>query len=106
VEKSVPNVKLNGHRTNRLPGNANISFENIDGETLLLKLDERGICASSGSACSSGNPDPSHVLLAIGLTEKQAQGALRITIGDDNSKNDIDFLVNNLIEIIKELRNN
>lgn len=99
IEEKASNAKLNGHRTNRLPGNANISFKGVDGQQLLLKLDEKGICASSGSACTSGLDSPSHVLTAIGLTSEYAQGSLRVTIGDDNTKEDIDYLVNSLIEI-------
>lgn len=87
-------------------GNANISFSGIEGEELLLKLDEQGICSSTGSACSSGSPHPSHVLLAIGLTQELAYGSLRITIGEENTKEDIDFLVQQLVEIIPKLRQN
>ena len=93
IEEKIPNAKLNGHRTKRLPGNANISFKGVDGQLLLLKLDENGICASSGSACTSGSLDPSHVLVAIGLPPEYAQGSLRITIGDENTKEDIDYLI-------------
>ncbi len=93
IEKKIPDAKLNGHRTKRLPGNANISFKGVDGQLLLLKLDEKGICASSGSACTSGSLDPSHVLIAIGLPSEYSQGSLRITIGDENTKEDIDYLV-------------
>ena len=88
----------------RLPGNTNISFEGIHGEELLLKLDEKGICASAGSACSSGTPSPSHVLLAIGLKPELAYGSLRITLGEENTKEDIDFLIEQLAEIIPKLR--
>jgi len=98
IEQKVPNAKLNGHRTRRLPGNANISFKGIDGQLLLLKLDEKGICASSGSACTSGASSPSHVLTAIGLTSEYAQGSLRITIGEDNTKEDIDYLVRAILD--------
>lgn len=101
IEKKIPNVKLNGHRTKRLPGNCNFSFPNIEGEELLLKLDEKGICASTGSACSSGLSSPSHVLLAIGLRPEIAQGTLRVTFGDENTKEDVDFLIKSLVEIIK-----
>ncbi len=93
IEEKIPNAKLNGHRTKRLPGNANISFKGVDGQLLLLKLDENGICASSGSACTSGSLNPSHVLMAIGLPPEYAQGSLRITIGDENTKEDIDYLI-------------
>lgn len=104
IEKNIPYVKLNGHKTERLPGNANISFEFVEGEELLLKLDAEGICASSGSACSSGSTNPSHVLMAIGLPNQISKGALRITIGEDNNKNDIDFLVEKLSKIVQKLR--
>lgn len=105
VEEKIPYVRLNGHRTKRLPGNANISFRFIEGESLLLNLDMKGICASSGSACTSGSLDPSHVLLAIGLPHEIAHGSLRITIGEENTKEDIDFLVNTLVEVVERLRN-
>lgn len=105
VEEKIPDIKINGHRTKRLPGNANISFEFIEGESLLLYLDARGICASSGSACTSGSLDPSHVLLAIGLPHEIAHGSLRVTFGDDNTKEDVDFLVETLVEIVARLRN-
>lgn len=104
VEEKIPNVKLNGHKTRRLPGNANISFIGVDGEALLLNLDIKGICASSGSACTSGSLDPSHVLVAIGLSHEIAQGSLRITFGDENTKEDVDYLVQSLIEIVEKLR--
>lgn len=104
VEEKIPDIKINGHRTKRLPGNANISFKFIEGESLLLYLDARGICASSGSACTSGSLDPSHVLLAIGLPPEIAHGSLRVTFGDDNEKGDVDFLVEALVEIVEKLR--
>lgn len=104
IEEKVPDIKINGHRNMRLPGNANISFQSIIGEDLLLKLDEKGICASTGSACSAGTSDPSHVLLAIGLEKEFAQGSLRITLGEENTKEDIDYLVNCLEEIVPKLR--
>jgi len=106
VEEKIPNIKINGSKENRLPGNANISFEGINGEELLLKLDQYGICASSGSACSSGSPNPSHVLLALGLPKELAYGSLRVTLGEENNKDDVDFLVSKLQEIVKELREN
>jgi len=105
VKRNIPHIKINGHKTKRLSGNSNISFEFVDGETLLLKLDERGICVSTGSACSSGNNSPSHVLLAIGLDEKKAKGSLRVTFGKENTKEDVDFLIESLVEIVSELRN-
>ncbi len=104
IEEKIPNVKLNGDRTNRLPGNTNISFEGIQSEELLYKLDEKGICASGGSACSTGNSSPSHVLMAIGINSKMAKGALRVTLGAENTKEDVDYLIENLIQIISELR--
>lgn len=104
IEEKLPDIKINGHRNMRLPGNANISFRSIIGEDLLLKLDEKGICASTGSACSAGTSDPSHVLLAIGLEKEFAQGSLRITLGEENTKEDIDYLVEQLVEIIPKLR--
>ena len=104
VEKNVDNIKLNGSKEKRLPCNANFSFKDIDGQSLLLNLDEKGICASSGSACSTGSLNPSHVLKAIGLSDELANGALRTSFGDDNTKEDIDYLVANLKESIKRLR--
>lgn len=106
VEEKIPDVKLNGDRVNRLPGNANFSFKYVDGEELLLDLDTKGIAASSGSACSSGTDAPSHVLLAIGLTAETAKGALRITMGEENTKEDIDYLVSTLTEIVRKIRKN
>ena len=104
VEEKIPYVKLNGDRERRLPGNANFSFRFIEGESLLLNLDLKGICASSGSACTSGSIDPSHVLVAIGLKNEMAQGALRTSFGEENTKEDIDFLISNLVEIVTRLR--
>ena len=106
VENKIPNVKLNGAREKRLPGNANFSFEGIDGQALLLNLDQVGICASSGSACNTGSSQASHVLVAIGLGAELAYGSLRATFGEDNTKEDVDFLVNNLDRIVKKLRTN
>ena len=104
IEEKIQYVKLNGHRTKRLPGNANISFKFVDGEALLLNLDTKGICASTGSACTSGSLDPSHVLLAIALPHDVAQGSLRITFGEDNTKEDVDFLVDTLVNVVEKLR--
>ena len=101
VQEKIPGAKLNGAREERLPGNANFSFQNIEGETLLFKLDDKGICASSGSACTSGSTTPSHVLTAIGLPSEFAKGTLRISFGEDNTKEDIDFLVAELVKIVK-----
>ena len=105
VEEKIPYIRVNGDRENRLPGNSNISFQFIEGESLLLNLDMKGICASSGSACASGSLDPSHVLLAIGLPHEIAHGSLRVTFGKENTKEDVDFLVENLVEIVEKLRN-
>ena len=105
VLEKISYVKVNGNRENRLPGNSNISFRFIEGEGLLLNLDLKGICASSGSACTSGSLDPSHVLLAIGLPHEIAHGSLRISIGKYNTKEEIEFLVQNLVEIVNRLRN-
>lgn len=104
VEEKIPYVKLNGSRNIRLPGNANFSFQFVDGESLLLNLDAKGICASSGSACTSGSAEPSHVLTAIGLSKDIAQGSLRTTFGEENTKEDIQYLVDNLQEIVNRLR--
>ncbi|AUS96534.1 cysteine desulfurase NifS [Clostridium thermosuccinogenes] len=104
VMKKIPFVKLNGHREKRLPGNVNFSFEFIEGESLLLMLDMKGIAASSGSACTSGSLDPSHVLLAIGLPHEIAHGSLRITFGEENTDEDIDYLMEVLPDIVNRLR--
>ena len=104
VKEKIPYIKINGDMEKRLPGNSNISFRFIEGEGLLLNLDLKGICASSGSACTSGSLDPSHVLLAIGLPHEIAHGSLRITIGKYNTKEEIDYLVKNLVEIVNRLR--
>lgn len=105
VNENIPYIKFNGHRTKRLPGNSNISFKFIDGEALLLNLDMNGICASTGSACSSGSTNPSHVLLSIGLQDSTARGSLRVTFGKENTKEDVDYLVESLTKIVDELRN-
>ena len=105
VEEKIPNAVLNGDRTNRLPGNANFSFLGVTGEELLFKLDEVGICASGGSACSTGSANPSHVLMAIGANSERAKSALRVTFGIENDKEDVDFLVEQLIKIISNLKN-
>lgn len=104
VKEKIPYIKINGDMEKRLPGNCNISFRFIEGEGLLLNLDLKGICASSGSACTSGSLDPSHVLLAIGLPHEIAHGSLRISIGKYNTKEEIDYLVENLVEIVNRLR--
>lgn len=95
--KQFNNVKINGDLNNRLPGNINVSFNGIDGEQLLLKLDEYGICASSASACSTGSSKPSHVLTAIGLTKEQAAGTVRFTLGKENTQSDIDYTIRTIL---------
>ena len=105
IEKEIPYVRVNGHREMRLPNNVNVSFQFIEGESLLLMLDNYGICASSGSACTSGSLDPSHVLLAIGLPHEIAHGSLRMTLSEETTKEDIDFTVERLKEIVQNLRN-
>lgn len=102
IKEEFPDIIVNGDLKNRLSGNVNISFKDIDGEELLYKLDEKGICASAGSACSTGSGNPSHVLTAIGLDSKRAKSSLRFTLGEENTKEDIDYLVKSLIEIIKK----
>ena len=104
VLAEIPYTRLNGHRTDRLPNNANFSFRFIEGESLLIMLDNKGICASSGSACTSGSLDPSHVLLAIGLPHEIAHGSLRLTINEEITKEDIDYVVENLKQIVERLR--
>lgn len=96
--------KLNGHPTDRLPGNCNISFEFIEGESMLLLLDMKGICASSGSACTSGSLDPSHVLLAIGLPHEKAHGSLRLTLGHQNTEEEVDYFIETIVPIVQRLR--
>lgn len=104
ITKTIPHVRLNGDRVKRLPGNVNICFEYIEGEALLLSLDLVGIAASSGSACTSGSLDPSHVLMAIGLTHEIAHGSLRLSIGDFNTEEDIDYVLKELPPIVQRLR--
>ena len=104
VLAEVPYTRLNGHRTNRLPNNANFSFQFVEGESLLILLDNNGICASSGSACTSGSLDPSHVLLAIGLPHEIAHGSLRLTLSAETTMEDIDFVVDCIKQIIERLR--
>lgn len=104
IEASIPEVKLNGHRTERLPGNVNFSIKYIEGESILLMLDINGIAASSGSACTSGSLDPSHVLLAMGMPHETAHGSLRLTLGDDTTEDDIDYVLEVLPEIVVRLR--
>jgi len=96
--------RLNGHRTLRHPGNVNISFEFIEGEALLLMLDHKGVAGSSGSACTSGSLDPSHVLMGIGLTHEVAHGSLRLSLGDFTTEEDVDYAIEALIPIVQRLR--
>ena len=105
ILKEIPYTRLNGHSKKRLPNNVNISFQFVEGESILIMLDMAGICASSGSACTSGSVDPSHVLLAIGLPHEIAHGSLRLTIGYENTKEEMDTVVDNLKRIITNLRN-
>ena len=104
IEKEIPYSRLNGHRTKRLPGNVNFSFEFIEGESMLIMLDMKGICASSGSACTSGSLDPSHVLLAIGLKHETAHGSLRMTLSEQNTKEEMDTVAEELKKIVQKLR--
>ena len=104
VLDTVDGVRLNGHPTERLPNNANFSFESVEGEPVLLGLDLAGICASSGSACSSASLEPSHVLIAIGLSAEVAQGSLRITVGRGNTEQEVDYLLETLSDLIARLR--
>lgn len=104
VMAKIPHVKLNGHPEIRMPGNANFSFLFIEGESLLLNLDMKGVAASSGSACTSGSLDPSHVLLAMGLTHEVAHGSLRVTLGKGNTEEDVDYFLEIVPEIVERLR--
>lgn len=104
IEKEIPFARLNGHRTQRLPGNVNFCFRFVEGEGMLMLLDAQGICASSGSACTSGSLDPSHVLLALGLPHEIAHGSLRLSISEETTLADADFVVDTLKGIIERLR--
>lgn len=104
VLAEVPYTRLNGHRTNRLPNNCNFAFQFIEGESLLIMLDMAGICASSGSACTSGSLDPSHVLLAIGLPHEIAHGSLRLTLSHENTREEMDYVVGEIKRIVERLR--
>ncbi len=99
LENKIKNIKINGSRKDRLPGNVNVSFLGQDSSELLLKLDKKGICTSAGSACNTGEASPSHVLLAIGLNDEEAEGTLRITFGKENTKEDVDYLINSILEV-------
>ena len=104
IENEIPYIKVNGSRSNRLPNNVNVCFRFIEGESLLIMLDQKGICGSSGSACTSGSLDPSHVLLAIGLPHEIAHGSLRLTLSHETTKDDLDYTVEELKKIIERLR--
>lgn len=102
--REIPDTKLNGHPVKRLPGNVNVSFASVEGEAVLIMLDMEGICASSGSACTSGALDPSHVLRAIGLAPELARGSVRLTIGEDNTREEIDEAAEALVRIVRKIR--
>ena len=104
LENEIPHCWLNGHRTKRLPNNINFSFLFIEGESMLIMLDMKGICASSGSACTSGSLDPSHVLLAIGLKHEEAHGSLRLTLSEDSTKEEMDIVADEVKKIVQRLR--
>lgn len=104
IQSNIPEVRLNGHPTMRLPGNVNVSIRYIEGESLLLSLDLKGIAASSGSACTSGSLDPSHVLLAIGLPHEIAHGSLRFSLSEENTEAEVDYVIDTLREIVDRLR--
>ena len=104
IPAAIPEVKLNGHPTERLPGNVNFSIKYIEGESILLMLDLNGIAASSGSACTSGSLDPSHVLLAMGLPHEIAHGSVRLTLSDDTTEEDVDYVLEVLPDIVAKLR--
>ncbi|MGN0401185.1 MAG: cysteine desulfurase NifS [Acetatifactor sp.] len=104
IEQEIPYCRLNGHRTKRLPGNVNFSFRFVQGEALVIMLDRKGICTSSGSACTSGALDPSHVLLALGMTKEEAEGSLRITLSEANTKEEIEQVLDSLKEAVAKLR--
>ena len=101
---TITHSRLNGDDTKRLPGNINVSFEGVEGESLLLMLDAKGICASSGSACTSGSLDPSHVLLAIGLKHEVAHGSLRLTISEETTDEDIEYIAQQVPLVVNRLR--
>lgn len=104
IERDIPYCRLNGDRKQRLPGNVNFSFQFIEGESLLIMLDMKGICGSSGSACTTGAPDSSHVLLAMGLPHEIARGSLRLTLSEENTKEEMDIAVEAIAEIVEKLR--
>ena len=102
--EEIPYAKLNGDKVKRLPNNVNVCFRFIEGESMLILLDQNGVCGSSGSACTSGSLDPSHVLLAIGLPHEIAHGSLRLTLSEKNTMEEVDFTVDKLKGIIERLR--
>ena len=104
ILRRIPETRLNGHRTRRLSGNVNVSIRYIEGEALLLSLDMKGIAGSSGSACTSGSLDPSHVLLAIGLPHEIAHGSLRLSLSEENTAEEVDYTIDALVEIVERLR--
>ena len=104
IEKNIPKVYLNGHRKKRLPNNVNFSFEGIEGETILLRLDMEGICVSSGSACTSGTVDPSHVLLAIGVPYEIAHGSVRFSLGKDTTREEVLYVIEKMKEVVADMR--
>ena len=104
ILKEIPYARLNGDTTERLPNNINVCFRFIEGESMLIMLDQKGICASSGSACTSGSLDPSHVLLAIGLPHEIAHGSLRMTLSEETTKEDMDYVVDSIKQIVERLR--
>jgi len=104
ILETIPYARLNGHPVKRLPGNLNVSFEFIEGESMLLWLDDEGICGSTGSACTSGSLEPSHVMLAIGLPPEVAHGSLRLTLGDANTEQDVDRVLDVLPKVVAKLR--
>ena len=104
ILETIPDTRLNGHRTERLPGNVNVSIRFIEGEALLMRLDLAGVAGSSGSACTSGSLDPSHVLLAIGLPHEIAHGSLRLSLGRDTTDEEIDYVLEVLPEVVRKLR--
>ena len=101
----IPHSSLNGDSLNRLPGNVSFCFEGIEGESLLLLLDQKGICASSGSACTSGSLDPSHVLLAIGRPHEIAHGSLRLSLCETNTEEEVDYMLEEIPKVVEYLRN-
>ena len=104
ILQEIPDTRLNGHPVKRLPGNVNISFAAVEGESVLIMLDMQGICASSGSACTTGALDPSHVLLALGVSSELARGSLRLTLGEDNTREEVDIVVEELKQIVGRIR--